>query len=105
MHLGVAGSISGQGTYLSCRFDPRSGHVREVTYRCFSYSCFCLSLKSTNISLGEDYFFKKESDMDPENFEEIATFPLPSTLTGAFCRSATCLGSSMAKGGRMSCRF
>ena len=40
----VAGLIPDQGTYLGCRFDPLSRHILSV----------CLSLKSINISSGED---------------------------------------------------
>ena len=31
VHQKVVGSIPGQGTYLGCRLDPRSGHIREAT--------------------------------------------------------------------------
>ena len=50
-----------QGTYLGWGF--RSGHEQEATNQCFSltsmsFSLFLpLSLKSINISLGEDIFF------------------------------------------------
>ena len=32
----AVGSISGQGTYLGCAFDPRSRHMWEATYQHFS---------------------------------------------------------------------
>ena len=38
MHQKVTGSIPGQGIYLSCKFDPGSGHIWEATDRCFSLS-------------------------------------------------------------------
>ena len=34
----VASSVSGQDTYLGCRFDPQMGCVREETDRCLSVS-------------------------------------------------------------------
>ena len=60
----VLGSIPGQGTCLGFRFVPWSRPVQEATDWCFSltwiFLClspsFLLSLKSVNMSLGEDFF-------------------------------------------------
>ena len=62
--------------YLGCALDPWSGHIQEATYWCFSLisvflflslSIFSLSLplslKSINISLGEDYGKKTNSQL------------------------------------------
>ena len=32
IHQKAAGSISSQGTYLGCGFDPWSGHIQEVMH-------------------------------------------------------------------------
>ena len=55
----VAGLVPGQGTHPGCGFSPQKGHVREATDRFFcSFSLLFLflplSLKSVNMSLGED---------------------------------------------------
>ena len=43
-HQKVAGLIPGKDTYLGCRFNPQSGHVREATDQCFFLtSIFSLS--------------------------------------------------------------
>ena len=45
---GVAGSISSQGPYLGCRFNPLwSGWVKETTNPCFSLESTFLSLCSS----------------------------------------------------------
>ena len=48
-HQKVTGSISGQGTYLGCGFDPWLGHIQKGTNRCLFLS-LPPSLKSINIS-------------------------------------------------------
>ena len=53
----VSGSIPSQGTHLGCRFDPQSGRVWEMAS--VSLIDVYLSLKSMNISSGEDK--KKEA--------------------------------------------
>ena len=50
----VVGSIPCQGTHLGCRFDPPSRCIQEATGQCFSLTSMFLSLKSINVSLGED---------------------------------------------------
>ena len=60
IHQKVAGSIPSQSTYLGCGFNPQLGAVQEETSRCFSLFLPpppSLSLKSVNISLGEDLKF------------------------------------------------
>lgn len=56
VHQNVVGFITGQGTYVSCEFNPLSGHIWEGTDGCFSL-IFSLSPTSLskiykNISLG-----------------------------------------------------
>ena len=69
IHQKVAGSIPGQGTYLGCGFDLRSGRVWEATDRCFSitstFLSLCLSLSFSlplslkSISMSSDEKFLK----------------------------------------------
>ena len=61
----VTGSMSGQGTYPGCRFDPQLGHLQQRTSWCFSHWCFSLclslplSLKAVKKVLGWGYLKKK----------------------------------------------
>ena len=65
VHQKVIGSISSQGTYLGCGINPHLGCTWKATNRCFPLTSIflssslstplLLSLKSINVSLGEDY--------------------------------------------------
>ena len=66
VHQKVAGSIPNQDRYLGCGFDLQSGHIREATNQCFSFSHQCfLSLSLSQINkhiLGWGLFLKKVSE-------------------------------------------
>ena len=55
MHQKSVGSIPGQVTYLSGRFDPWSRHIWEVINQCFSPTSMSLSL-SLSLSLSPSPF-------------------------------------------------
>ena len=54
MHQKAMGSIYGQGTCLGYRFDPQSGMYRRELIDVSLSLSLPLSLKSINMSLGED---------------------------------------------------
>ena len=53
IHRKAAGSISGQGTYLGCVFNPHKGMYREMA----ANRCSSLSQSNEKMSLGEDKNF------------------------------------------------
>ena len=71
MHQKVASSFPGQGTYLGCGFDSLSGHsgrqlidVSDVSVSLSPQPLPSPSLKSINLSSGEDFLKIKKADTE-----------------------------------------